>query len=464
MIIQDTEEAEKYTREQLGGKGLNLLRLAKFSRQNGLFRVPPFFIYPVDAMNKGGMVFGQTGYYGFNNKETIESAFSNLTKPIIVRSSQPQEDGQNASFAGMFCSIPDVKTFKEFGEAAFRVKNSVYNSGVEQYIKQMNIDFNYDMALITQEQVTDSLLTGTIQIENDGVTLESIERGQKERDNVQIDHLFLKDYAIREMAPLEHIGEGHYYMLMNLAKDAKNALGLEGIVQVEFCLNPQRKPDFVQIRKLPDIKNLEKELNMNIPENTPKIESRICNGIAGELILPAYVTVSPFGIQTILISNGYRSFMGRSDDEERTREFELGTKLANNQDFFEIKDLKTMQGFASNEAFRGYDMVWTKGNKLFKDYILVCDQLNESCVGMADLTTNKRAIITCGEESKTSHAMIVARDLGIMCMGVRENDSDLDRFFYQVESGDYIHMKSDGKRAIAYIERRRDKDPYEIQE
>ena len=282
------------------------------------------------------------------------------------------------------------------------------------------------------------------------------------RSNHERENSFLEEYNVREMRPLGHIGEGHYYMLMNLARDAKKSLGLEGIVQVEFCLNPQRKPDFVQIRKLPDVKSLETELNLDIPEDAPRIEGKICNGIAGELTLPAYVTVSPFGISQILISQGYGNLLGSGYNEERIREFEEKTKLANNQDFFEIREISQMRLTRGPSVYDQCDDVWRKGNSLFNDYILVCDQLNESCVGMADLTTNKRAIITCGEESKTSHAMTVARDLGIMCMGLSEDMHDLNRFFYQVESGDMIHMKSDGKNAVAYIQKRRDKDPFGV--
>lgn len=46
-------------------------------------------------------------------------------------------------------------------------------------------------------------------------------------------------------------------------------------------------------------------------------------------------------------------------------------------------------------------------------------------------------------------------------MGVDGDLYDLEpKFFHQIETGDTIHMKSDGKRAVAYIERKRVSDPY----
>jgi hypothetical protein len=80
---------------------------------------------------------------------------------------------------------------------------------------------------------------------------------------------------------------------------------------------------------------------------------------------------------------------------------------------------------------------------------------------MDDATPNKRAIVTCQEAMETSHAMTVARDLRIMCIGVEGDPADLEpRLFHEVETGDLIHLKSDGRRAVAYLEKKRASDPY----
>jgi hypothetical protein len=56
--------------------------------------------------------------------------------------------------------------------------------------------------------------------------------------------------------------------------------------------------------------------------------------------------------------------------------------------------------------------------------------------------------------------MTVARDLGIPGMGVNGDLEDMNYFFNQVETGDIIHFKSDGKRCVAYIAKKRECDPY----
>lgn len=461
-IIWDIADPSLYTREHMGGKGLNLLRLTRFSRENGLFRVPPFFILPTDMyLVNTSEESSAESIMDFREHSEIKAAFSKLNKPIIVRSSSPDEDGEEASFAGMFMSIPDQTDYRQFISSCGKIKDSIYEDKVTDYARRRGIEPSYEMAFIVQEQVVNPSLKGIIQLESDKIILEETNKSGKSK-NIERDYGFLDEFCpLRSMEPLDYIAEGHYYILMNLARDAKKAMGLEGLVQVEFCFSPEKRPDFVQIRKIPETSSPTEQLNLQIPGNVPMLESKICNGVAGELILPAYVTVSPFGIQTILVSSGQGSYIGVGrEDDERSEEFEQNTKLAKNHDFIAIRDLKSMQRYNKEEAFRGYDGVWERGNTLFKDYILVCDRLDDSCDGMNALTTNKRAIITYGEENRTSHAMTVTRELGIMCMGIEEDMYDINRFLYQVETGDLIHMKSDGKKAVAYIERRRDKDPY----
>ena len=110
---------------------------------------------------------------------------------------------------------------------------------------------------------------------------------------------------------------------------------------------------------------------------------------------------------------------------------------------------------------REHTRIWERGNSLFPEYILVCDKLDESYVGMHTATANKRAIITCLEATKTSHAMTVARELGMICLGAEEESSELTTFLHQIQTGDLIHIKSNGKVAVAYLEKRREKNPYE---
>ena len=85
------------------------------------------------------------------------------------------------------------------------------------------------------------------------------------------------------LKPHDYLYEFDYYYADECAREAKEQLGLEGIIQIEFCLSPAKLPDFVQIRQLPKTHNISMELDLNVPKDTPYIESRICNDIAGEL-------------------------------------------------------------------------------------------------------------------------------------------------------------------------------------
>tara|TARA_Y100000310_G_scaffold818_1_gene1155 strand:- start:3027 stop:4403 length:1377 start_codon:yes stop_codon:yes gene_type:complete len=453
-IITDGNSSQDFNREILGGKGLYLLRLQSHAKTSGLYQVPKFFIIPtsVDKVS-----------------DEIINAYEQLTKPVAVRSSSPLEDGINASFAGLFDSFLNISTPEAFQEAYQNVLNSANSGFVQRYAQRMGVDFDPRMAVIVQEQIVNPWLKGTIQLddENDwdaSFRCEFTDREGKP-DNYDLKFEWMEDFGNPTHQPRanpEFISEGDYWVLAHTARTARKDLGLEGVVQVEACFSPDKPISFVQIRTLPTVRSYAAELDMDVPGGTPYVESTVCNDVAGELALPAYVTTSQSGLKRILIETGQADMlmMGSSGDE-RAEAFYEHSKLADNRDFQRFKDLMPLERFEGLEqVLPRYNEAWHKGNALFDDYILVCDKLDETISEMADATSNKRAIITCLESKKTSHAMTVARDLGIMCMGVDGDLYEMNDFFNQVETGDVLRMKSDGKRAVAYIEKKRVADPY----
>ena len=182
------------------------------------------------------------------------------------------------------------------------------------------------------------------------------------------------------------------------------------------------------------------------------------------------MTTSQKGLKLMLTGTGQSFFLGLDrrinvgpgSRDDRLDRFYQTSKLAKNHDFQQFRDLASNERFVSPEVvLRCYSDAWGRGNALFDQYILVCDRLDETIFEMSEATKNKKAIITCQDADITSHAMTVARDLGIMCMGFRGGISELEpRFFHQIETGDIIHIKSDGKRGIAYLEKKRERDPY----
>ena len=459
-IIWAGSNPQEFNRDIVGGKGLYLLRLFHLAQQTGMFEVPNFFIVPTNAQRHySNTSDGTRVVYG---DRKIEDAFERLRKPVAVRSSSPLEDGVNASFAGMFGSFLNVNNYNEMGFRANDVYESAFQERVQRYSKRMGVSFSEAMALIVQEQVTNALERGIIQLEDYKAVTETFDRkgisSSHETEYSFLDEFFPEGFKWEiklDSEPRDWIGEGEIHYATHCAREAKKRLGLDGVVQVEFLLSPAKLPRFVQIRQLPATKSYAAQLDMDIPEGVPYIESQICNDVAGELVLPAYVTTSQSGLKRILIETGQSFFIGLGSGDERAERFNQYSKLAQNRDFQQFRDSAIHERFLGVEGVLPYyNEAWRKGNALFNEYILVCDKLDERIAEMADATTNKRAIITCHEAKKTSHAMTVARDLGIMCMGVEGDLHELEpRFFHQVETGDIIHMKSDGRRAVAYLEK-----------
>lgn len=466
-VIWAGSNPQDFDRNLVGGKGLYLLKLFYLAQQTGMFEVPNYFIIPTDAQRHYRNT--HEGTRAVFEDTIIEASFGRLQKPVAVRSSSPLEDGLQASFAGMFTSFLNVHDYHEMGLRANTIYESPFQERVMRYAERMGIQFSHAMALIVQEQVTDALEWGIIQLEDKKAVIEITDRNgrqsSEETEFALLDEIFPEGYIMEikpQSEPRDYFNEGEYHYAPHCAREAKKRLGLEGIVQVEFFLSPAKLPTFIQIRQLPNVQSYVAALDLEIPDSVPYIESEICNDVAGELVLPAYVTTSQAGFRKILIETGQSFLMGLGKEDARAERFNQQSMLTHNHDFQKFIELALLERtWGLGSTIPHFNRTWERGNELFDAYILICDKLDESICAMADVTTNKRAIITCLEAEKTSHAMAVARDLGIMCMGVQGYLSDLHPlFFHQIETGDIIHMKSDGKKAVAYLEKKRITDPY----
>ncbi|MFA6088244.1 MAG: PEP/pyruvate-binding domain-containing protein [Candidatus Woesearchaeota archaeon] len=446
-IINCEENPENFTLNQVGGKGLNLLKLYNASKKSDLYTVPEFFIIPSYSLN---LVSSES--VTFEEDEKVIQKFNEIKKPVIVRSSYSLEDGVNATFAGMFLSVPNISNVDKFRKAVCDINFSTAYERVHDYAEKMGLSMNDEMAFIVQQQIVEPWLKGIIQLGNNDATIEAVHFSGREM-NAQDLHDNSQGYIVNK--------------LYRAASKARDDLKLDGIVQVEFCDvigDEDGKVDFVQIRRLPKIISHAEQINLSVPKGAIYIESDVCNGISGEVSLPAYVTASQSGFKTMLIQTGQSAIVlpgGRFD--ERADVFNDESRLVCNHDFEAFIDLCQQQKFCRlDELLRYYNGTWEAGNKLFDSYLLVCDKLDESISGMAELTSNKKAIITCLEAKTSSHAMTVARDLKIMAMGCGEEIMNMTSFYNQVETGDIVHMKSNGKKAVAYIEKKREFDPYRL--
>jgi hypothetical protein len=468
VIYAGDPDAFKYDREEVGGKGFNLLRLYSAAQQTSRFTVPNFFIIPSNAKKTFRADLSERETIVNFHDEEVKRAFEGLKKPVIIRSSSPSEDGQ-ASFAGIFKSFSDRNTYREFQAAATSIIESASDQRAEEYARRMGVELSKTMALIGQEQAVRPPMRGIIELEVDKprAVIESVDlNGTSHRDVT--DYEILDKFAT-SLQPngtrSELITEGEFHYAAQSARVAKKWMSMQGIVQVEFCLYHAQLPIFVQIRELLAITPKSVEVDTSIPKGAPYIESDVCNGIAGDVVRPAYVTRSQGGFVKLLVETGQSFFLGLSDnaEDERWLRFKEHSKLETNHDFQLFREATIFDRYNGLEQILRYcNEAWRKGNSLFDQYILVCDKLDTTYAGMADLTTGKRAIITCNEnENQTSHAMTISRDLGIVGMGAKGNITDMNYFFHRVETGDIVHIKSDGKKAVAYIEKKRGSNPYQ---
>ncbi len=438
-------------RRIVGGKGKYLQQLREASLGLETFEVPRFFVIPVD----------HPAQYESTYFSLIKPHFNKLQKPVAVRSSSPLEDGIKATFAGLFDSVLDVCEFDEFIEAFHFVVDSACRDSVQNHARRMEVQYTNAMAVIVQEQVEDPSLYGIVQLDsknkpNPSFRCEFFQEGSEVSYSNGTDALAVFKKNIIHRRRHGNVRLLDYYAIVQAAIDARDYLRFESEVQLEVCFSPDKPIQFVQIREFPEKKSdMSLDVDLNIPEGAPHIVSEICNGIAGDIVLPAYVTFSRSGFELNILEK----VQINSDYWEH---FRKNSNIPSNPDFTQMLNYCNMEKLQGRkDMMPDYGKMWGGGNSLFDDYVLVCDKLDESIHGMHEMTTNKRAIITTMEAFGYSHAMTVARELGIPAMGAWGDVRDLESFYNHIQTGDIVHMKSDGERGVAYIEKKREIDPFD---
>jgi phosphohistidine swiveling domain-containing protein len=100
------------------------------------FRVPEFLVSPFD----------------------LASAAEQLGFPLIVRSAASMEDGGSASFAGLFQSIPNVRSVPELEDAIRACRASLHTPVVDEYCKRHGLDVaRLRMDVIVQRMIEPTL-------------------------------------------------------------------------------------------------------------------------------------------------------------------------------------------------------------------------------------------------------------------------------------------------------------------
>jgi len=144
-LIRSFGELIAEQRERAGGKGASLARLFRAG-----FPVPDGFVIPPQAF-VGGTLSTETWEQVRASLARLRAADASVA--FAVRSSAMSEDSAQASFAGEFESVLNVRTDKEVHEAIHAVYRSRHNERVQAYSEARGLDAAHKVAVVVQRLV-----------------------------------------------------------------------------------------------------------------------------------------------------------------------------------------------------------------------------------------------------------------------------------------------------------------------
>jgi len=192
------------SKNDLGGKGYQLERLPK------ICEVPPFFVvlntddekYILDTFDK----------HGFDR--------------VAVRSSATVEDGEKASFAGVFESILNIDK-NNLISAIKQVLLSAKAERVKQYCKMKGIDFGKIEMRVIIQQMVDADISGVCFFDNGKVMIEAVEGlGDKLVSGI--------------VSPDKVLSSSQTKEIENVAGIIQKELGFENGADIEFAYKNDR--------------------------------------------------------------------------------------------------------------------------------------------------------------------------------------------------------------------------------
>lgn len=150
----------KVSINEVGGKGINLLRLTKLGLNVPDFLIIPSFVLEElldldEVASDNQNAIEKIDAYRFSESflSEIESEFDGVNdKLFAVRSSSIQEDGKKHSFAGQYESYLYV-SFNDIPKFIKEVWKSNFSDRVKTYFKTNELTQNYGIAVIIQEMV-----------------------------------------------------------------------------------------------------------------------------------------------------------------------------------------------------------------------------------------------------------------------------------------------------------------------
>jgi len=152
-----------------GNKALVISQLANLSNF-----IPQGFLLSAEQVNKIA-----TGQYSADDLFSLKKSFNALkfnscSEEIIVRSSSGYEDTLSVSFAGIFCSYSNIRSYSGLLSAINKVFESAQNDNVKKYAIDHGLDINTrsNTAIIVQELV-ECEVTGIAYVDGNTVLVET---------------------------------------------------------------------------------------------------------------------------------------------------------------------------------------------------------------------------------------------------------------------------------------------------
>jgi len=393
-MIRKGLSPDLYTREIVGGKGHNLLRLSRIADATGNFRVPNFTILPV----------------GFREEAPIDlrEVYDGLKKPLAVRSSSPWEDSRGLSFAGRFNSFLDIDDYHSFSRAIDGVLESAMSSRALGYAKRHNIKLSDRMAVIVQEMVEPEIsgVCYSTANETDQRTIieflkglsDELMSGTKQGSMV----IFDENLGLMESYDCERKFVPRLREIASVSRKLDDTYGYR--LDVEFAVSKDGIPYLVQTRPVTD----------------PEWPSVLIPDMENERILLSSDIVRGSGIFRGPI------FVFRSPDEMNRYCVSRNLRPQTMEQYQWLRDFNSKHG---------------------DGYCLLADTLevHQNIMGEGNLT-NMKALVTVNYASRFSHPIKVVSETGAFYIGTRGRDDVMDL----VETGDTISVASNQLIGVMY--------------
>jgi len=413
-ILPKNSLKRKLSAEDIGGKGLNLFKLAKLSKKYG-YNVPDFFIIPVN-------------YSGPNGNILLRARYLNGNGNYAVRSSSPYEDSQQHSFAGVFETLLDVPR-SDLVDAIRVVKVSATSEKAQHYAYERKLTLEDKMAVIVQRMVEPELAGVIYSTLSSYPIATSIEfcagsgKGVVDRTSKKIEihdfdkknlHEIFGSEKTVELWKAKHL---HNFTIdiKNNGYDMRDSVKLSQRLEeqfgfpldIEFAWTYHRGRGYLhllQARAITDIQPFQKIEIPKVPRKDVLVRAEIVRGI-GEFQGP------------VVIYDRRISSQGLSDGVE--------------------------------DELRQLDSQFPNGYALFVPHFF------GTYVDCDIPTPNKRVLVEYGNSARSSHALTVVREKGVLYMGssfyLNDEFNKLeDCLLRKINNGDQVRIVMDGREGLAY--------------